>query len=172
MNAILTQTPMFFFGTLMDPDVLALVLGHSLASVRIEPASVRGLRRVHVAGRSYPMLLPHPGGRVEGHLVGGLTELDRARLAYYEGWEYDVGPVTVTDAAGRTVSALMYVCPPQIEAENRVWRLDHWQSVHKSGYLPRLRLLMARFDPAAQGTDGAKRPPLAPGATRGRRIAG
>jgi len=172
MNAVDTSVPMFFFGTLMDPDVLALVLGHPLGGVRIEPASVRGVRRVHVAGRSYPMLCPHPGGRVEGHLVGGLTALDRARLAYYEGWEYDVGSVTVTDAAGRTVRAQMYVCPPQIEADDRVWRLDRWQSVHKGGYLPRLRLLMAGFDPGASGADGAKRPPMAPGATRGRRTAG
>lgn len=172
MSALETAVPMFFFGTLMDPDVLSLVLGHPLGGLRIEPASARGVRRVHVAGRSYPMLLPHPGGRVEGHLVGGLTELDRARLAYYEGWEYDVGSVAVTDRAGRTVTARMYVCPPQIEADARVWRLDRWQSVHKSGYLPRLRLLMAGFDPGAGGADGAKRPPMAPGAMRGRRTAG
>jgi len=164
--------PMFFFGTLMDADVLALVLGHSLETVRIEPASVRGVRRVHVAGRSYPMLRPHPGGRVEGHLVGGLTVQDRARLAYYEGWEYDVGPVDVADAAGRTVRAEMYVCPPHIQSDARVWRLDRWQCVHKGGYLPRLRLLMAGYDPAATGNDGARRPPMAPGATRGRRTAG
>jgi hypothetical protein len=172
MNAVATDAPMFFFGTLMDSDVLALVLGHSLSSVRIEPASVRGVRRVHVAGRSYPMLRPHPGGRVEGHLVGGLSELDRARLAYYEGWEYDVGAVAVTDAAGRRVIAGLYVCPPHIQADARVWRLESWQSVHKGGYLPRLRRLMAGFDPGASGADGAKRPPMAPGATRGRRTAG
>ncbi|CCG41792.1 gamma-glutamylcyclotransferase family protein [Magnetospirillum molischianum] len=172
MKAAGISMPMFFFGTLMDADVLALVLGHSLDAVRTEPALVRGVRRVHVAGRSYPMLRPHPGGRVEGHLVGGLTPLDRARLAYYEGWEYDVGTIAAIDSAGRMVTAGIYVCPPQIQADERVWRLDRWQSVHKSVYLPRLRLLMDGFDPAATGNDGAKRPPMAPGAMRGRRSAG
>lgn len=164
--------PMFFFGTLMDSDVLALVLGHPLDPVRIEPGFVRGVRRVHVAGRSYPMLRPHPGGRVGGHLVGGLSAVDLARLAYYEGWEYDVGTIAVIDGTGRTVKAGFYVCPPHIQSDARVWRLDRWQSVHKGGYLPRLRRLMEGYDPEATGADGAKRPPLAPGATRGRRTAG
>jgi len=172
MNPPAAGAPMFFFGTLMDSDVLALVLGHALDTVRIEPAFVRGVRRVHVAGRSYPMLRPHPGGRVEGHLVGGLSADDLARLAYYEGWEYDVGTIAVIDAAGRTVIAGFYVCPPHIQADARVWRLDRWQSVHKGVYLPRLRRLMEGYDPGATGADGAKRPPLAPGATRGRRTAG
>jgi hypothetical protein len=152
---------MFFFGTLMDPDVLALVLDHPLDRLTIAPATVRGHLRLHVAGRSYPMLVPHPGGRVAGHLVGGLDHDDRARLAYYEGWEYDVGPIAVTGPDGRTVTAEMYVCPPEVAADRRPWRLDRWQSVHKAGYLPRLRRLMAGFE------TGGPRPPLSPGAVRG-----
>jgi hypothetical protein len=136
---------MFFFGTLMDPDLLALVLGHSIEGLRIERATVRGMRRVIVAGRTYPMLRPHPGGRVEGHLVHHLTETDRARLAYYEGSEYEVGTVTVTTESGQAVTAALYVCPPEIRAENRVWRLDRWQSLHKARSLTRIRHLMDGF---------------------------
>jgi len=165
------MSPMFFFGTLMDPDVLSLVLGHPLDRLNITPGWVRGRQRFHVAGRAYPMLVPHPGGRVEGHLVGGLDPLDRARLRYYEGWEYEVGPIEVTDPSGQAVMAEMYVCSPDIEADRRPWRLDLWQSVHKAGTLPRLRRLMAGFDPSAAAEGSNRRPPLSPGATRGRRRA-
>jgi len=162
------MTPMFFFGTLMDPEVLSLVLGHPLDDLTRTPARIRNQRRVHVAGRSYPMLVPHPGGEVTGHLVTGLTPADRARLAYYEGWEYQVGPVTVIPPSGQSVQAELYTCPPEIRPDRRPWRLDHWQRIHKAGYLPRLRQLMASFNPTA-GHDGGKRPPLSPGATRGPR---
>ncbi|MEE8559476.1 MAG: gamma-glutamylcyclotransferase family protein, partial [Alphaproteobacteria bacterium] len=75
----------FFFGTLMDPDVRALVIGGPAPASRIEPATLAGFRRVHVAGRSYPMLISDALGRVEGCLVRGLDGRARARIGQFEG---------------------------------------------------------------------------------------
>ncbi len=86
---------MFFFGTLMDVDVLEAVLGHPMPADAREPALLSGWKRVAMAGRAYPMLISHPTGSVDGHLVRNLSEQDRLRLDHYEGAEYRVGIVMV-----------------------------------------------------------------------------
>ncbi len=62
----------FFYGTLMDPDVVARVAGGHRGPTPLEPADAEGFARVYVAGVSYPMLVPRPGGRVEGRLARGV----------------------------------------------------------------------------------------------------
>ncbi len=136
---------MFFFGTLMDTDILAAVLGRSPPSSEREVAYLRGFRRVFVSGRPYPMLIEHNGGRVEGVLIHGLGERDCARLAYYEGWEYVTAPVTIRTLSGKTIETEMFTCSSGILADNRDWRLDAWQRKHKPAALSAAKETMARF---------------------------
>jgi hypothetical protein len=135
---------MFFFGTLMDEDVLTVVLGHPLTALGLQPARLTGWRRVSIAGRSYPMLIPHATGGVDGILVHGLDERDRCRLDYYEGPEYRMGTVTVRTDDERDVLAATYLCQPDVVAGGREeWRLDTWRMRHKRAALARIRSLMA-----------------------------
>ena len=162
--------PLFVFGTLMDPDLLTLVLGRALDPAGVVPARLRGWRRVHVAGRPYPMVVPHPGGRVEGLLLHGLGPVDLDRLAYYEGWEYRLAPQAVLDAVGRPVAARLYRAIGPVRADPRPWRLDRWRALHKPVALARLRRLMEAYVPGAgAGGDGRARPLFSPGADRRRR---
>jgi len=149
----------FFFGTLLDGDVLALVLGRGVADGDMQAAEIDGFRRVRVQGRAYPMLLPHPGGRVAGRLISGLDAVDVARLRVYEGPEYQIAPILVRTGAAM-VKAEMFVCPPALAADRREWSLEQWQLRHKRKVLPGLRQLMAGFGPAR----ARRRPPSAPGA--------
>ncbi|KIL99699.1 hypothetical protein CCC_03871 [Paramagnetospirillum magnetotacticum MS-1] len=135
--------PMFFFGTLMDGDVLAVVLGHPCAPQAQEPARLSGWRRVTIAGRSYPMLIPHATGVVEGILVSGLDETDRDRLSYYEGPEYRIGLLPVRLKDGREVTAEAYLGKPEVNASREEWRLDTWRLRHKRAALTRIGALMA-----------------------------
>ena len=137
---------MFFFGTLMDKDVLAIVLGRIPAAQDREAAFLRGWRRVLVAGRPYPMLVPQSGGRVEGVLVNGLSERECERLGFYEGWEYVTAPVTVRTLAGRVVETEMFTCSDGVLADNRDWGLDLWQRKHKPAALVAAIETMARFN--------------------------
>jgi len=146
----------------MDPDILALVLGRRPEPATIRPAWIRGRRRVFVADRPYPMLIPHPGGRVDGHLLDRLGEADLARLSFYEGWEYDLAPVNVDTAPGRTEAAWLYEAAPSVRPDPRLWRLDRWQSLHKGMALARLARLMDAFGP--QSGRAGRRPPFTPGA--------
>lgn len=135
--------PMFFFGTLMDADVLATVLGHTADALRMEPARLDGWRRSAIAGRTYPMLIPHPTGAVDGLLVHGLDERDRGRLDYYEGPEYRVGCLMVRTRDGNEVMAESYLCAPGVAGGREEWRLETWRMRHKRAALTRIRALMA-----------------------------
>jgi len=83
----------FFYGTLMAPQVLSRVTGHSLTSLTIRPAILPDYRRHRVRQADYPALLPQSGSTVRGTLVSGLTDNDMFRLDRFEGDEYARRPV-------------------------------------------------------------------------------
>ena len=155
---------LFFYGTLMDAEVRELVCGKPLDAV--EPAIAQGFRRVFVAGRHYPMLLPHASGWVEGTLVRGLDTETVHRLQVYEGWEYTLQPIKVRSSAGSMVMAHVFLCPPGIAPKKQDWRLDQWQRRHKRTFLPKARELMDRALKSGRmpgGVSGSRpRPGLAP----------
>src|SRR3954451_21868760 len=63
------RQPLFFFGALMDLDVLAYLLERPVDLDDLQPATIAGFRRVRAAGASYPVLVPEAGGKVEGRLL-------------------------------------------------------------------------------------------------------
>lgn len=159
---------LFFFGTLMDPEVREIVMGRSMPDDAVEPALAQGFRRVFVAGRHYPMLLPHASGWVDGLLVSGVDPESLHRLQVYEGWEYSLTPMRVRTQSGRTVMAHVFMCPPHIKPEKKDWRLDRWQMRHKRHFLPKTQAMMERAarlnapGVAAAASGGHPRPALAP----------
>jgi hypothetical protein len=90
------MTSFFFYGTLLDHDVMAVVIGRRLPPSAFVPASLKGHVRRRAKGVSYPILLRDPGGEVEGVVVGGLTKLDVERLSACEGPRYRIAPIKVT----------------------------------------------------------------------------
>ena len=70
----------FFYGTLLDRDVTALVLGRRLPPAAFVPAILPGYSRWRVQGGSYPISVPDHKGQVSGAVVGGLSaRTSRAR---------------------------------------------------------------------------------------------
>ena len=141
--------PLFVFGTLRDPDVLALVLGR--AGARTEPASLPGHAARTVAGRDYPVLVPEPGKAAPGALVHGLDAADRARLAWFEGEAYALAPCRV-DAADGAVDATVFVAAGL--PVDGPWHLDAWRARDKPGFLERARRWMDEFGAEAPAADG------------------
>lgn len=128
--------PLFFFGTLMDREVLSLVLGRPVGADELEPATLRGFRRVRARGASYPVLVPDPQGRVEGRLLRKASPAERARLDAYEGPAYELAPVEIEDRAGRKLRALFYrAVPGRIAPSSEPWELADWQARFKPLYL-------------------------------------
>ena len=73
----------FFYGTLLDAQVRALVIGRR--ATRLQPATLAGYHRVGIVGVSYPMLVPDSDGRVEGGLSPRLNRAAARRIAAYCG---------------------------------------------------------------------------------------
>lgn len=139
---------LFFFGTLMDADVLRVVIGRTLADV--EPAEVRKFRRVFVHGRNYPMLLPHPSGTVEGVLAHDLDDDTVSRLLLYEGGEYHLVPLRVNNAHGHPVRAGTFLCDRVVQPGHQEWHLPVWQRRYKRSFLRRAAELMQRYGTRAR----------------------
>lgn len=148
------SAPLFVFGSLMDSDLLSVVLNRAATSVSRAPAKLPGFCRQRVADEAFPMLIAEPSpdaalkqGRpvVEGHLLHGLAEDDVERLVYFEGPGYALTPVEVLapvemfppldpfdkDPRRRRISARTFLATEQLTESGEPWDLDHWQRTEK-----------------------------------------
>jgi hypothetical protein len=139
------REPLFFFGTLMDIDVLAHVLARRLAREQVVPAWIEGFRRVGTAGRSYPILVPAEGGLLEGRLLPYVSRRDIARINHYESGEYraELRPVSLAD--GTRIPAWLYLGLDHLDADGGLWELKAWQARHKLGFFAACDGWMADF---------------------------
>ena len=141
----------FFYGTLLDSDVTALVLGRRLPPVAFVPAVLPGYSRWRVEGGSYPISVPDPKGQVSGAIVGGLSARDVARLAAYEGPGYRIAPLKVKVAETMTTVSVFEPIASKLKPTDRPWDLALWQRRDK-------RAFVARLMRALSGRRGYSRP--------------
>jgi gamma-glutamylcyclotransferase (GGCT)/AIG2-like uncharacterized protein YtfP len=139
----------FFYGTLMDGDVLDQVVGRRVAAADKETAEISGFRRVYRIGASYPVLVPQPEETVPGQLAHRITPAEAARLARFEGGDYRPMPTlvrAVSDAgAKRAVTAIFFLPALRHIASRRRWDFADWQRREKPRYLDRIaRVHLAR----------------------------
>lgn len=108
------SAPLFLYGTLLDPSVLARVSGEPALARRLVPARLSGWRRVFLRGTAYPTLISDAEEAVDGAVLPiGMGVL--ARLSVYEGRDYVLTPVMVVTARGRR-RARAWIAP--------AWRAD------------------------------------------------
>ena len=131
----------FFYGTLMDPDLRAAVLGGPCLSVR--PAVLPDYRRAAVAGRDYPGIAPARGQTVPGLLAAGVTPAMAARAAWYEGAEYEPARVVVVPEGGTGTEAWTFLPLPGTRLGTGGWDLAHWRRRRKAMTLKSARACMA-----------------------------
>ena len=122
--------PLFIYGTLRDPDILAAVLGRTVAAAALTPATAEGHKCVYYPGQVYPALLAQPGASAPGALLHGLSDADLAVLDAYEGAEYRRASILVQTEAG-AVTALAYIPTQDIAPDAAVWILETWTTTHK-----------------------------------------
>ena len=146
----------FFYGTLMDRDLLRMVLGRDLAAAALQPAVLSGYRRGIVRGRSYPMLVPRAHGCVDGVLAQGFDEADALRLTWYEHDLYDIRLCRPRLPSGLRATAWTYVPRPGGMPPGPAWSLATWQRRHKPAFLARLTRELAAGGPAPRKVAQAK----------------
>jgi hypothetical protein len=140
----------------MDGDVLGAVIGRTVSTVRRQGALLEGYRRFYRLGASYPILVPMPGGRIEGVLASGLGPRDTARLVAFEGRDYDLVEIAVRAARLGRTRAMIFMPAPEIMASPEEWTLATWSRRHRKEYLRRIRNANRGEGPQAQfaGTVG------------------
>lgn len=137
----------FFYGTLLDSDVVAVVLGRRLPPAAFVPASLLGHARWRAKGATYPVVVPDPKGQVPGVIVGGLSLTDVTRLAAYEGPGYRIAPLKVKmDGVMTMVSVFEPIVEDagayrdgRLQPSRELWDLVLWQRRHKRAFVARLR---------------------------------
>jgi len=126
--------PLFVYGTLSDPDLLAAVLGRRVGRASMLAATAPGFRAVHLPQRVYPALVRAPGGQAAGLLILHLTGFERDVLDAFEGEEYRRGLVPVIfDSELHEADAYMPVIA--VAADAPAWSLAHWQANHRARVL-------------------------------------
>jgi hypothetical protein len=139
------RQPLFFFGTLMDLDVLAYLLERPVDVASLVPATLAGFRRVRVRGASYPTLLPMPHGSLEGRLLTRVTRRDIARINHYESEEYGAQLHAVRTMAGEPVAAWLFIGLESLVASDEPWALEDWQETAKPAFFARCDHWMSDF---------------------------
>jgi len=128
----------FFYGTLLDVDVTALVLGRRLPPRAYVPASLPGHARWRAKGASYPVVVPDPRGEVAGAIVGGLSARDVGYLAAYEGPGYRIVPLRVRSRGKLVTVAVFEPLVSRLQPSGDLWDLALWQRRHKRAFVGRL----------------------------------
>jgi hypothetical protein len=129
----------FFFGTLMDRDVLEIVLGRRVEETELALARLRGYRRVRTATQPYPMLRPDPDGVVEGMLLLEPSSRDEARILHFEGGEYVERWTPVRSATDRPLEARVFYALAEMGETDEPWEPGGWTSRHKPAFLRQCR---------------------------------
>jgi hypothetical protein len=129
----------FFYGTLTDYDVTALVLGRRLPPAAFVAASLPGHARRRVKGASYPIVVRDPNGAVPGVIVSGLSARDVARLTAYEGPGYRVVPLRVRSAGAMATVSVFEPVQSRLQPSGDLWDLALWQRRHKRAFVGRLK---------------------------------
>jgi len=145
----------FFFGTLMDPELSAVVLDRALPETAHRPAFLLDFARYRVLGEAFPLLVPENGGRVDGVLADGITEPEAARILWYESDDYEIREIQVHLGEGRMVDAFGCLAGPKARHDGTAWDFARWRRDDRAFALLLARDWMACFGSA--GVDLAER---------------
>lgn len=136
--------PLFVFGTLLDPDLVSVVIGTDISAFRTEPARVHGQKAVRAAHAAYPILIEHPEAVTHGLLIHGLTAEHVERIAFYETHEYELGDIHV-HAEDEPTRARAFFSIDAVIPSDDTWKLADWQRTHKRLALVEAELALGHF---------------------------
>lgn len=135
---------LFFFGTLMDRDLLSVVLSRPADGLHLAHAQVSGFVRRQTAEEAFPILVPQADGQVDGVVAGGIGYGDIDRLLFFEGGEYTLAELVVTTDHGRS-DAHLFASTGRLTATDQPWSFNAWQTLHKGLALVEAEMLMALY---------------------------
>lgn len=120
------RQPIFLYGTLLDPSLLATVAGTGLNGT---PARISSHSVVSAIGEDFPLIIRSEFGHVDGRLIEP-TDLVWRRLGFYElGFGYRLQSWEV-EVDGALLEAMVYVPEAGRWTAGPPWSLAQWQGQH------------------------------------------
>lgn len=120
----------FFYGSLMDLELLEAVLGRAPDHLSFTPGWLAGYAAETAAGYSFPTLVEDRAARTDGLLTHGLSDDDVARIAYFEDTEY--APTVLDIATAESdVAAQVFMATTALKSTGELWSFEHWRRNHK-----------------------------------------
>jgi hypothetical protein len=138
-------TRYFFFGTLMDRDVLELVLARTVPADAFLAARLEGFRRVRIHHDSFPILVADAAAAVDGLVFDSASAEEDRRIRFFEDYDYALAPCRPLLADGSSVSAMLCGAQADVLGSDEPWELDRWAARHKRGFLELSRIYMACY---------------------------
>jgi hypothetical protein len=135
---------LFFFGSLMDLDLLSVVLDRPLDAATLQPARLLGFERRRAKGESFPVIVPHPGGAIDGCLAHGLGWGDLDRVQFFEGEDYVLRSFPVA-AAGVRFGAHLFIATDKLRPDEVPWDFARWRIEEKPFALAVAAELMSAY---------------------------
>ena len=120
----MSETTLFFYGTLRAREIRSAVLGDDLPAIRLTNAVLENYQVRRVLGTLYPMLVAVAGKRVAGLVATGLDKQAIEMLDQFEGQNYRRSALQVQTAAG-LVKADVYLPNAKLSAAEP-WDFDSW----------------------------------------------
>jgi len=135
---------LFFFGSLTDRELLELVLGRDCAAIEFRPAQLHGFTTNRVRYESYPLLVPATGSAVAGQLVGVLTEVDIARVRFFEDDEYVLEAARVETTSHHEDCLVCLPRSPEADS-GEPWQPESWSPEEREIFFLMTTDFMAQF---------------------------
>jgi gamma-glutamylcyclotransferase (GGCT)/AIG2-like uncharacterized protein YtfP len=138
------HTLLFVFGTLLDAEVLRIVLGRDLPSSCRRCATLAEHSRLQLHDETYPVLVPMNGASVVG-VVLTLSAADMARVRFFEAGEYELQAAQVHDSNGHMLDVFLCAESGTRPGPRYPWTLSQWQREHKRTFLEQAKRYMALY---------------------------
>jgi Gamma-glutamyl cyclotransferase, AIG2-like len=131
----------FFYGSLMDRDLLEAVIGRDANHLIFTPGWLKGYVAEVAANYSFPTLVESRHGRVDGLIAQQLSTADVERIAYFEDEDYT--PIVADIATAEAeISAQFYVATARLKSSGKAWNFDSWRRRDKPLLLAVTRKVM------------------------------
>lgn len=145
----------FFYGTLLDAEVRALVFGRPVPDEALMPAALPEHRRQAVRDQPYPAAVPETGASVDGLVLPDVGVAEAAMLSCFEGAEYEarrcpIAPVAPAAAGGIAPppTAWVFIAGERVARADAAWSLDDWRARHKTDFVEIAKAWLDGISPA------------------------
>lgn len=136
--------PIFFYGSLRDPELIEIVLGRPLAPGETRPARAPGHATRRLVDEAYPVLVRARGATAPGLLLAAPDPDGLARLTFFEEAEYGLAPLTVETEDG-PVEAVHFRGTEKPVVSDAAWDFARWQEQDRAVAVEAARELMDHY---------------------------